>query len=110
MSPWDKKNHSPRSRAFLSLQLLKTLENTLESVMVAGKRSTVEIVEGEFMDLKAEAWVGKRHPSDRAELYCRNCGKVVKRCSAFEMESAVQWLNLEQRCQCGAKLWFVRDI
>ena len=59
MSPWDKKNHSPRSRAFLSLQLLKTLENTLESVMVAGKRSTVEIVEGEFMDLKAEAWVGR---------------------------------------------------
>ena len=44
------------------------------------------------------------------KLYCRNCGKVVKRCSAFEMENAIQWMDLEQRCQCGAKLWFVRDI
>ena len=62
------------------------------------------------MDLRADAWVGKWHPTNTAELYCRNCGKAVKRGSAFEMENDIRWMNLEQRCQCGACLWFVRDI
>lgn len=62
------------------------------------------------MDLKASAWIGKDHVTEQAELYCHKCGKVVKKCSAFEMENFVQWMNLEQRCKCGAKLWFIRDI
>lgn len=61
------------------------------------------------MDLRADAWVGKNHPTDWAELYCKKCGKVVKACPPFDMENAVRWMNLEQRCTCGAKLWFVRD-
>ena len=62
------------------------------------------------MDLRADAWVGKRHLTERAEMYCHNCGKVVKRCDTFEMENAVYMMNLQQRCQCGACHWFIRDI
>lgn len=62
------------------------------------------------MDLRADGWIGKRHSTDNAELYCRKCGRIIKRCDPFEMENYLQWTNLNQRCQCGAQLWFVRDI
>lgn len=62
------------------------------------------------MDLRADAWIGKIHPTKEAELYCRKCGKIVKKSTSFELENTIQWMNFEQRCQCGAKLWFVRDV